>query len=152
MSLERSYILPCFFEKAKEAFFLAFIKVKPLKLYDQIGKLVSNLAHILCAYLAQGGFGKIGDVLLRRGTVIENLLGIGNVNLPGKLSNSLLFSGAETIEFKLFRRGFLFLHGRSGGLFNDGRLHRGSCIGVKSKRGDEFFVFVHNILSFQVCY
>ena len=152
LRLERSDVLPRFFEEAHEALFLlGLLKIEPLQLDDQVGELLADLAHVLGAHFAQGGVRKIGDVLLRGGAVVQYLLGVGDVDLLGKLAHGGLLGGGEAVDIQLFRGGLgLFLR-RERGLRRGGDRRCCRSVGVERKGGDEFFVLVHVYSSFLSC-
>ena len=76
------------FEETAETFLLlGFVVVEILQLHDEAREHVADLAHVLRAYLAERGAGEIGNVLLRGGAVGKNKIGIGHVDLLGKLAH-----------------------------------------------------------------
>ena len=81
-------------EKAGKAFFL-LLRVKFLQLPDQVGQGLSDLPQVLGADLLQGVFGKLGDILLGGGAVLEDHVAVGDVNGPGKVLHSFPLGWGE---------------------------------------------------------
>ena len=148
LRLERRDVLGGLLEQAKEALLFFGVEVQPLKLDDQIAQHTADLAQILRADAAQRGLGEFGNVLLRVGAVIHDLLGVQNVDLFRKGLDRGLLGGGELLQLRTFYWDILlhFLFGRCGGLRHGfrGRL--------KGKSGNIAFLFVHVILSFPDVY
>ena len=81
-------------EKAGKAFFL-LLWVKFLQLPDQVGQGLSDLPQVLGADLLQGVFGKLGDIFLGGGAVLEDHVAVGDVNGPGKVLHSFPLGWGE---------------------------------------------------------
>ena len=120
LGFERGYALALLFEEAEEALLFALVKVQTLELNDEVRQLLADLAHVLGAHLAQRGTGEIGDVLLRGGAVVEYLLAVRDVYLPGKVAHCGLLGGGEPLKLQLLRRDLLLSGGYrlSRGLLN----------------------------------
>ena len=100
-----------FLEKAQEAFLIFCGGVKAFQLADQLGDEFAGLTHILGAHAGKRTVRKITQLFLAGGAVLQNHLGVGQVDLFSKILHHLLLFGAQ--------RGIL--HGNGGSLF--GFLH-----------------------------
>ena len=147
LSLDGGDVLAGLVEQSADALSLLGVEIQALELDDQVAEHVAHFAQILGADGVEGGVRELGDVLLRVAAVVEDLLGIEDVDLLGEFRDGGLLGGGELAELEtldgdildLFL--FLFL------FFGDG----GDCLGVRLKRqaGDvAFFFFAHVFRSF----
>ena len=86
-------LIAAFFEKSKESFFLILFKV--FEFGDNVGQHLTDFAHILGTHIIQCILGKISDFFLAACAVLHDHLGIGNINLGGKVVYHLLFFGRQ---------------------------------------------------------
>ena len=121
-------------EETEEA--LGFLGgVKALQLPDQVGDELAGLPHVLGLDLGQGGVGEITEFLLAGGAVLQHHLGIGDVDLFGKIVHHLLFFGGQGGILHLdgsFLLGFLHHLGVGFGVQGQAGRRRG---GIQSQAG-----------------
>ena len=116
-------------EEAEEA--LLLLLTEALQLHYQRGESVADLAQILGADIVQGILGETGDVLLSGGTVLEDLSGVGDVDLLGEVGNHLALGLGEVALVQL--DGVLVALGLGSGL-SGGRIFGGGG-GLQSQNG-----------------
>ena len=104
------------FEKAEDAL-LVLLLAEALQLHHQGGQGLADLPQILGAHGVEGALGKAGDVLLGRRAVLEHHVGVGQVDLLGKVVHHLPLRLGELALVEL--DGLLVL-----GLLGRGRIHR----------------------------
>ena len=125
-------------EKAGKAFFL-LLRVKFLQLPDQVGQGLSDLPQVLGANLLQGVFGKLGDIFLGGGAVLQHLVGVADVDLVGEGLHRLLLLLGQQFVVHLHRLDLLFLLlGDLRGLRRQrqgGHLHCGGSSGIVRGQG-----------------
>ena len=126
------------FEEAEQALFLLLL-AEALQLHHQTGEGVAHLPQILGAHLAQGALGEGGHALLGGHAVLQDQLGVVEVDLFGEVVHHLLLLLVEhtVVNHHGLGLGLLRLHGRGGGLSAQGeggdlRLGR---VGVQGQLG-----------------
>ena len=72
-------------EEAEQAALLLLILAKIFQLHHQVGQGLAHLAQVLGLDAVQGVFREGGNVLLGRGAVLEHHIGVGDVDLLGKV-------------------------------------------------------------------
>ena len=82
-------------EEAEQAALLLLILAKIFQLHHQVGQGLAHLAQVLGLDAVQGVFREGGNVLLGRGAVLEHHIGVGDVDLLGKLVHHLFLGVAE---------------------------------------------------------
>ena len=134
-----------FFEEAEDTSAFLFVHGKALELGDQAADHVSHFAQVFGLHVFEGGIGKAGDLLLGRSAIGEYQIGVGDVDLGGKILDHLLLLGRKGRAHLLgLDRGLLLL-GRLGGLLDlagvqgqgDGRGYLGRflyCLGYRLLR------------------
>ena len=109
-----------FFEEAEDTSAFLFVHGKALELGDQAADHVSHFAQVFGLHVFEGGIGKTGDLLLGRSAIGEYQIGVGDVDLGGKILDHLLLLRREGRAHLLgLDRGLLLL-GRMGGLLDLG--------------------------------
>ena len=145
LGLDGSDILLGLVEQTEQALFLLRVKVHALKLNNKVAEHRADLAKILCTDGVEGRVGKFGDILLGVAAVVENLLGVEDIDLLGKFLDSGLLGRGELFQFRTFNRD-LFLNFF---LLLLGSLGNGLCIRLKGQAGNVgFFFFVHSYCPF----
>ena len=112
--LELLKVVAGLFEQAQEALGLLGAGVKALQLRDQAGDKLAGLAHVLGLDAGERRLGEIAQLLLAGSAVLQHHLGVGDVDLLGKVVDHLLLFGAQ--------RGILDLDGLGLGGFELGGL------------------------------
>ena len=113
-ALHQLQLIALLLEKAQEALFLLLIQ--SLQLSHHADDQVANLSQVLGADICQGGIGEIGHLFLGACPVLQNLGGIFQIDLRGKVTDHLLLGGGQ----HRLGNGRLLLHGqglRLGGGF-----------------------------------
>ena len=73
------------FEETEEAFLLLFRRIKALELRHHAGEHITYLTEVLCLDIFQGCLGKISHFFLGSGSVLEDHIVIGQINLFHKI-------------------------------------------------------------------
>ena len=127
-------------EKAEQALLL-FLLAEALELHHQAGQGVPHLPQILGAHVGQGAFGEGGDPLLGGHAVLQDHLGVVEVDLLGEVVHHLLLRLGEhtVVDHHRLGLGILRLQGDRRGLRltaqgEGGRLHLGR-VGVQGQLG-----------------
>ena len=113
--LELFHLVGLLFEEAQKTLLLLG-GVKVFQLGDQVGDHVPHLAQVLGGNLGQSGLGKIADLLLAGGAILQHLLAVGDVDFLGEGVHHRLFFGAE-LDLGGGLLGRRFLGGGRGSLF-----------------------------------
>ena len=145
--LELFQVIACLFEQTQKALGLLGGGVKALQLRDQAGDEFAGLAHILGLDAGEGGLGEVAQLLLAGGAVLQHHLGVGDIDLLGKVIDHLLLFGAKRGILDLDRLGLGgFQLGSLGGFVRD----RVQCQGGGSGGGQVQFIvqFSHGRSSF----
>ena len=93
--LQGLQVLALLLEETEDTLLLLFLLAKALQLHHQVGQSLAHLAKVLGFHAVQGVFREGGDVLLGGGAVLEHQVGVGDVNLLGKLVHHLFLGIAE---------------------------------------------------------
>ena len=91
------------FKEAKDALGLLGTGIKALQLGDQARDQLAGFAHVLRLDAGERRLGKITQLFLAGGTVLQHHLGVGDVDLLSEVIHHLLLLGGEG--------GILDLHG-----------------------------------------
>ena len=124
------------FEKAEEPLLLLFL-AEALELHHQLGEGLAHLSQVLGTYGVQGVFRKARHILLGSGAILEDHLGVRQVDFLGKGLHCLLFRIREQILIHLHRGHFrlgLLLRGRRRCLRRQGQLRHGLRRGIGGER------------------
>ena len=131
------------FEQARQSLFL-LLCAEAFQLHHKAAQILADFAHILVADIGQRTLGKRCHALLGGSTVLQHLIGIPHINLPGELVDrgTLLLRQHAVIQH---HRLHFFLHlgcGRSGGgsgclrgQGQSGNLRSGGSIGSQRQLG-----------------
>ena len=132
--LESLDLLTSLFEQPLQSLGL-FKGGKALQLHHETAQILADLAQILVAHVAQRTLGEGGDALLRRCAVLQDLIGVADVDLLGKLVDGGLFFLCQHAVVQHHRLYHLFLLGDGGsgrcfgGQGQGGHLHSHGIIG-----------------------
>ena len=107
---------------------------KALQLHHQLAEVSAHLAQILAAHIAQGVLGEARHALLGGGAVLQDHVGVGNVDLLGKLLHSLLLLLGKELVVQLHRLHGLFLRGLGHSRGIQGQLGNGG-LGLRGVQG-----------------
>ncbi len=145
LGLHGVHLVAGLLEKAEDAALVLLLLAEVFQLHHQAGQGVSHLAQVLCAHIVQGALREAGHALLGGHAVVEHQLGVGNIDLLGKLVHLPPLRLGEHAVVDHDRLNFLLL--RLGGLRlgaqgQHGGLHLGG-VGVQGQLGHHVFGIAH---------
>ena len=97
-----------FSEQARQAL-LFLVLAEALQLHHQLAQVLADLAQILVADAVQGVFGEACHAFLGGGAILEDHIGVADVDLAGEFLHGLLFLVSQQLVVHLHGLNFLFL-------------------------------------------
>ena len=107
-------------EKTRQTLLLV-AGAEALQLHHQLAEVSAHLAQVLAAHIAQGVLGETRHALLGGGAVLQDHVGVGNVDLLGEFVHGLLFLLGEQLVVQRYGLDLLLLH-LGGGVGLQGQL------------------------------
>ena len=147
LGLHGLHLVAGFFEEAEEALFLLLVPAEVLQLDHQTGQGVPHLAQVLGAHVVQRALGEGGYALLGGHAVLQDHLGIAQIDLLGEVVHHFfLCLGEHTVvdDDGLYLRLFRL---RGGGLGlraqGEGRCLHLCGVGVQGQLGHHALHITH---------